>query len=148
MYGCTHGGTPVTTDPTAEQIEQLIADSQRLTGEVVMLNLLRFRERAGSEGGGSGEESYRRYGEVAIQKVTERGGRVLWMGTPDSIVIGDEVVGDWDAVILVVYPNRAAFLDMVADPEYQEGHGDREGGLERMALLAMTPGEGFEVLGG
>ena len=41
---------------------------------------------------------------------------------------------------------RAAFLEMIADPEYQEGHGDREGGLARTALLAMTPGEGFAAL--
>ncbi|MCC5950926.1 MAG: DUF1330 domain-containing protein [Acidimicrobiia bacterium] len=129
------------TNPTHEQLEQLIADSERLTGEVVMLNLLKFKARAESDGGGTGEESYRRYGEMAVRKVAERGGRVVFMGRPDSILIGSDVEGDWDAVALVAYPNRKAFLDMVSDPEYQKGHGDREGGLERMALIAMTPGQ-------
>jgi len=133
------------TNPTSEQIEQLVADSERLTGEVVMLNLLQFKARADSAGGGSGEESYQRYAELAMRKVTERGGRIVWMGTPDSIVVGSDVEGEWDVVVLVAYPNRKAFLDMVADPEYQKGHGDREGGLERMALLAMTPGSGLSV---
>lgn len=137
----------MTTKPTDAQITTLLADSERLTGEVVMLNLLKFRAKAESSGGGTGAESYSRYAEVALRKVAERGGNVLWMGRPDSIVVGDEVTGDWDVVVLVSYPNRAAFLDMVADPEYQAGHGDREGGLERMALVAMTPGEGFVTKG-
>ena len=133
----------MTTNPTQGQIEQLLADSERLDGEVVMLNLLRFKARADSDGGGSGEESYAPYAELAIQKVTERGGRVLWTGRPDSVVIGDADDDRWDAVALVSYPNRKAFIDMVNDPDYQRGHGDREGGLDRMALLAMTPGPGF-----
>jgi len=133
----------VTTRPTKDQITTLIADSDRLTGEVVMLNLLRFKSRASSAGGGTGEESYMRYGELATRKVAERGGRIVWMGRPDSTVIGDESAGDWDVVVLVSYPSRKAFLDMTADPEYQAGHADREGGVERMALVAMTPDAGF-----
>jgi uncharacterized protein (DUF1330 family) len=135
----------VTTNPTADQITRLVQDSQRLDGEVVMLNLLKFKERADSAGGGTGAESYGRYGELAVRKVTERGGKVLWMGSPDQVVIGDDDAHDWDAVVLVMYPNRAAFLDMVGDPEYQAGHDDREGGVERMALIAMSPGDGFSA---
>lgn len=137
----------MTTNPTADQIERIVADSQRLTGEVVMCNLLKFKARADSTGGGSGRESYARYGELAVKKVAERGGKVLWMGSPDQVFIGDESVHDWDAVILVAYPSRQAFLDMVSDPEYRQGHGDREGGVERMALIAMTPAAGFAALG-
>jgi uncharacterized protein (DUF1330 family) len=135
----------VTTNPTGDQIARLVRDSERLDGEVVMLNLLKFKERADSEGGGTGAESYARYAELAIRKVAERGGKVVWMGAPDQVVIGDDAADDWDAVVLVSYPSRAAFLDMVNDPEYQTGHGDREGGVERMALIAMTPGDGFSA---
>jgi len=137
----------VSTNPTAEQIERIVADSQHLTGEVVMGNLLKFKTRADGDAGGSGRESYARYGELAVRKVTERGGKVLWMGVPDQVFIGDEAANDWDAVILVAYPSRQAFLDMVSDPEYRQGHGDREGGVERMALIAMTPAPGFAALG-
>ena len=136
---------PMALNPTKEQITRLLEDSAAKDGQVVMLNLLKFRERADDGQGGSGEEAYSRYGAQAVQKVTERGGRVLWMGKPDSVVIGDEAAGDWDAVILVMYPNRAAFIDMTSDPEYQKAHVHREGGLERMTLVAMTPGTGFVV---
>jgi uncharacterized protein (DUF1330 family) len=134
-------------NPTEDQITRLLEDSAANDGEVVMLNLLKFRERAGDGEDGSGEDSYGRYAAQAIEKVTERGGRVVWMGSPDSVIVGDEDAHDWDAVILVMYPNRAAFIDMTSDPEYQKTHVHREGGLERMALIAMTPGAGFEVAG-
>lgn len=133
----------MTTRPTHEQFEALLADSSRMDGEVVMLNLLKFKARATSAGGGSGEESYQRYGELATRKVAERGGRIVWMGSPDSVVIGDEATGDWDVVVLVAYPSRKVFLDMIADPDYQAGHEDREGGVQDMALVAMTPDQAF-----
>lgn len=133
----------MTTRPTHEQFAALIADSDRLDGEVVMLNLLKFKSRASSAGGGTGEESYQRYGELATRKVAERGGRIVWMGRPDSVVIGEDATGDWDVVVLVAYPSRKAFLDMIADPDYQAGHADREGGVQDMALVAMTPDAPF-----
>lgn len=136
----------MTANPTKEQIKTLIADAERTDGEVVMLNLLKFKPRASSSGGGTGEESYMRYGELATRKVAERGGRIVWMGRPDSTVIGDDSEGDWDVVILVAYPSRSVFIEMTSDPEYQKGHGDREGGLEKMALVAMTPDKAFEAL--
>ncbi|MGI9615485.1 MAG: DUF1330 domain-containing protein [Acidimicrobiales bacterium] len=132
--------------PTSEQFTRFFEDSERLTGEVVTLNLLKFKERADSADGGTGEDSYRRYGAVALQKIIENGGTVVWHGSPDQVFIGDEDANDWDQVVLVAYPNRAAFMNMTADPEYQKGHGDRTGGLERMALIPMTPSDGFAAL--
>jgi uncharacterized protein (DUF1330 family) len=43
-----------------------------------------------------------------------------------------------DAVVLVKYPNRKAFLDMVSQPEYEKAHEHREAGLERTVVVAMT----------
>lgn len=134
-------------NPTKGQIEHLVADSEDKEGEVVMLNLLKFRARAADGAGGSGADSYGRYAAEAVRKVEERGGRVVWMGRPDSVVIGDDDHDDWDAVVLVMYPNRSAFLDMISDPEYQKANEHREGGLERMKLIAMTPADGFQVDG-
>lgn len=126
-------------DPTDEQLQKLVDDSTELTGEVVMLNLLKFRKAATDGGGGTGEDAYGRYAEVATAKIGEYGGRMVWMGRADSVIIGDEDSDDWDAVMLVSYPNRSAFMDFVGDPEYQKGHVHREGALERMKLIAMTP---------
>ncbi len=71
--------------------------------------------------------------------VEERGGRVLWSGRAEQVLIGDPAA-DWDVVVLVEYPSRAAFVEMVSSPEYLEAHADREAGLERTVVLACSPG--------
>ena len=129
--------------PNEAQFIQLATDSDAKPGEVVMLNLLKFKPRASDGDGGSGEEAYGKYGATAVRMVEERGGRVLWAGTPDQVLIGDVEGDEWDAVVLVSYPSRKQFLDMVSQPEYRKAHEHREGGLERSVLLAMTPGVQF-----
>jgi uncharacterized protein (DUF1330 family) len=129
--------------PNQEQFIQLAVDSEAKPGEVVMLNLLKYKDRAEDVEGGSGEEAYARYGRKAVEMVEERGGEVLWMGRPDQVLIGDVEADAWDAVALVRYPSRKAFLDMVSQPDYQKAHEHREGGLERTVLLAMTPAPGM-----
>ncbi|MFP8879921.1 MAG: hypothetical protein VCE43_10860 [Myxococcota bacterium] len=47
--------------------------------------------------------------------------------------------------VLVEYPTRRAFLEMVNLPEYQQAHEDRDSGLERTTLIACTQiGDGFD----
>ena len=127
--------------PNQEQFLQLAADAETNAGEVVMLNLLKYKARADDGAGGSGAEAYGRYAEQAVRMVEEQGGSVLWLGRPDQVLIGDAEADAWDAVALVRYPSRKHFLDMVSQPNYQEAHTHREGGLERTVLLAMTPGQ-------
>jgi uncharacterized protein (DUF1330 family) len=71
--------------------------------------------------------------------VEARGGKVLWMGRADQVLIGDEDANEWDSVALVQYPSRKAFIDMVTTPEYEKAHEHRESGLERTVLIACTP---------
>jgi uncharacterized protein (DUF1330 family) len=125
---------PIT--PNREQFGALAAAAEADGGEVVMLNLLRFKERATD--GGSGAASYNRYGDAVTRMVEERGGEVLWSGRVDQVLIGDEAANGWDAVALVRYPSRQAFLAMVADDRYQQSHGHREGGLADTVLLACS----------
>ena len=127
--------------PNHDQFVQLAADAETKTGEVVMLNLLKYKASAEDGAGGSGEAAYGRYAEQAVRMVEEQGGSVLWLGRPDQVLIGDTQADEWDAVALVRYPSRKHFLDMVSQPRYQEAHTHREGGLERTVLLAMTPGQ-------
>ncbi|HUV11800.1 MAG TPA: DUF1330 domain-containing protein [Acidimicrobiia bacterium] len=103
---------------------------------VVMLNLLKYKARA-DDGERSGEDAYASYGATAVAMVEERGGKVLWAGRADQILIGDPDE-DWDQVVLVQYPSRAAFLDMVSQPDYLKAHEHRESGLERTVLVACT----------
>ena len=65
------------------------------------------------------------------------GGRILWQGRADSVVIGGDA-DDWDAVILVEYPSRKAFIDMTSSPKYEEVSKDRTAGLADSRLIAMT----------
>ena len=109
-----------------------------------MVNLLKFRARAEYPDGhelarepGSGAEAYARYGAVAVRKVAERGGRLVLLLRPDQGVVGS--AGDWDQIAIVEYPSRTAFLEMLADPEYQAATVHRSAGLESTVLLATTP---------
>ena len=124
--------------PTKEQIQALL-DSD-LEAPVVMLNLLKFAERAGADGGDgaqSGRDSYTRYGDRVRSMLEKVGGRILWQGRADSVVIGGDA-DDWDAVILVEYPSRKAFIDMTSSPKYEEVSKDRTAGLADSRLIAMT----------
>lgn len=122
--------------PTPEQFQAFAHDERE--GEVVMINLLHFAPSEGS-GTGGGADAYRQYGDAAIKMVEARGGRVVWMGRPEHVVIGDPQHDHWDLAVLVSYPSRQAFVDMVTTAEYQDAHKDRERGLDRTVLLACEP---------
>jgi uncharacterized protein (DUF1330 family) len=125
----------MTIGPTKEQIKALVESD--LETPVVMLNLLKFAERGGGNGAGSGRDSYARYGERVRSMLEQVGGRILWQGRADSVVIGGEE-DEWDAVILVEYPSRKAFIEMTSSPKYGEVGKDRTAGLADSRLIAMT----------
>jgi uncharacterized protein (DUF1330 family) len=148
--------------PTREQFTEFAHGSR--DGEVVMINLLHFArpdDAAGDKGAGdkgagdtgagdtgagsdattesAGAHAYRDYSDQVIKMVEARGGRVIWTGRPEHVLIGDSTADAWDLVALVSYPSRAAFIDMVTSPSYGEAHEDRERGLDRTVLLACEP---------
>jgi uncharacterized protein (DUF1330 family) len=114
--------------PTKEQILELINAPDE--GPVVMLNLLKFKAREGA-----GE--YNKYGDSVSKMVEKTGGKMLYIGKVDQTLIGpaDE---DWDAIALVQYPSRKAFIEMTSTKDYDKAHEHREAGLERTLLLATT----------
>ncbi|HEX6476809.1 MAG TPA: DUF1330 domain-containing protein [Acidimicrobiales bacterium] len=122
--------------PTREQFEAF-ANHER-EGEVVMINLLHFAPSNASSPSG-GEDAYRDYGKAAVKMVEDRGGRVVWIGRPEHVLIGDSERDHWDLAVLVSYPSRQAFIDMVTTSEYQDAHRDREQGLDRTVLLGCEP---------
>ncbi|HYM14640.1 MAG TPA: DUF1330 domain-containing protein [Dehalococcoidia bacterium] len=118
--------------PNAEQFGQFAAVAAEKGGPVVMLNLLKFKPDGGAR-------SHGEYGAAARGLVAKQGGRVLYMGRCDQVLIGDAAREDWDAIAVVEYPSRQAFIDMVSRPDYQQAHEHREAGLERTVLIATTP---------
>jgi uncharacterized protein (DUF1330 family) len=104
--------------PEAEQIKQLMEGPADIP--VVMVNLLSFKDRAdGGNEGMSGAESYMRYGENMRKFVESKGGRFIWSGRVDSMVIG-ESDADFQVIALVEYPNRKAFLEIASSTHVAE----------------------------
>jgi uncharacterized protein (DUF1330 family) len=131
--------------PTREQFTEFAHG--RSDGEVVMINLLHFARPddgtppadAGTTKTTTGAGAYRDYSDQVVKMVESRGGKVIWTGRPENVLIGDSEADDWDLVALVSYPSRAAFIDMVTSPKYEEAHAHRERGLDRTVLLACEP---------
>ena len=117
-------------------LEQLKASDD--DGPVTMLNLVKYRTRA-LDGDGSGRDAYERYTAKAKDYVESRGGKVLWAGVVAEPALQDGMKDDevdWDWAVLVYYPNRAAFLDMVESPDYLRANEDRLSGIAKHAILA------------
>ncbi|HUO73995.1 MAG TPA: DUF1330 domain-containing protein [Solirubrobacteraceae bacterium] len=126
----------MTIEPTPQQFQRL-ASSQD-DSPVVMLNLLRFKDRADgidADEGITGAEAYARYGAAVAPHLARVGGRVLSVMQPQESVIGPEH-GEWDLVLLAEYPSRAAFLQMISDPGYVAVHSHRAAALADSRLIA------------
>jgi uncharacterized protein (DUF1330 family) len=124
-------------EPSAEQIARLTSSTD--PGPIVMVNLLRFRERATEpDEGATGAEAYRRYAEAAAPFLARAGGRLLAAVECEEGVIGAEVP-EWDLVALVSYPSRAAFLAMVSDPDYLAIHAHRIAAVADSRLILSKP---------
>ncbi|HZQ01148.1 MAG TPA: DUF1330 domain-containing protein [Reyranella sp.] len=106
-------------------------------GPVVMLNLMRFRERS-KDGNGSGWDAYLRYSALAIKEIKARGGTIIWTGRAEAVALGPAERHRWDYAALVQYPSRAAFLDMMASPAYATANIERDNGCADHAIIAMS----------
>ncbi len=116
-------------DPRGTDIKRYLQEDPG--GPVVMLNLLRFAE--------GGRELYAEYADALSATFLPRvGGEVIYAGDGSSVLVA-ESGQEWDAVIMVRYPSRAAFSQMVADPEYQEVTELRTRALEEAVLQATVP---------
>src|SRR5262245_44862276 len=88
-----------------------------------MLNLLAFDPDGG-------EERYLEYGAAVAPLLEKAGGRIVFVGQPAAVLLGDD---SWGLVALVEYPTRQAFLDMVGSEEYQA--------IAHLRTEALTKGE-------
>lgn len=110
---------------------------------ILMLNLLRFHEQAlypaqAGHAPCSGRQAYARYSRTALAKVREVGGEVQLMAEAHMALIAPP--GEhWDQLLLVRYPSAAAFLAMLADPDYQAATEHRSAALADSRLVGTTP---------
>lgn len=133
-------------EPTPESLEAFAREASD-DPPVVMINLLRYRGAASYAGGFdaepcSGREAYQRYGAEVAGLIASAGGRVLWMGEARAAVIAPE--GErWDDAVLVEYPSRQAFLEMISKPAYQAVAPHRTAALEDSRLIATVTRASF-----
>ena len=85
---------------------------------VVMLNLMRFRERS-LDGDGSGWDAYLRYSALTVPMIKARGGTLLWTGDAKAVALGEQDGQQWDYLALVYYPSVAAFIEMMTSADYE-----------------------------
>jgi uncharacterized protein (DUF1330 family) len=114
-------------DPTGADLKRFLAEDPG--GPVVMLNLLKFTAE--------GRPSYAEYARGIQPFLDKVGGRVVYVGDTSTALVAPDGF-DWDAVLLVEYPSRQAFSQMVADPEYQSITELRTVALSEAVLQATT----------
>lgn len=122
--------------PRQDQIKAFMEKAP--AGELYMLNLLKFKEKAvyadGRKTDLSGAEAYGLYGQAVGKMLEDMGGRAVFSGIPNVMLIGDGEL-EWDAVAIIAYPDIEAFQNMTASKEYQEAHVHREAGLAHQLLI-------------
>jgi uncharacterized protein (DUF1330 family) len=114
-------------------------------GQIVMLNLLRFRETAdyslspelAPDVPISGAAAFYRYIEHALPYVRESGGDLLFLGAGGSFLIGP-AQERWDMAMLVEQRSVESFLAFAKNEAYLAGMGHRTAALEDSRLLPLS----------
>jgi uncharacterized protein (DUF1330 family) len=114
------------TEADSGELERFLAKD---TGRpFVLVQLLRFAE--------GGRERYLQYSVAAQPIVRSLGGQLLYAGEcvePLSVAPGQA----WDGIVVVRYPSRAAYAQMLQDPAYEKISSLRSAALREAALFPM-----------
>jgi hypothetical protein len=130
-------------EPTQESGSSLV--TRRIAGEVVMLNLLRFREVAdysatpdlAPESAISGAEAFQRYIDHTLPYLRESGGELVFLGQGGAFLIGPQNER-WGVAMLVRQRSVEAFLAFASHRGYLAGIGHRTAALEDSRLLPLV----------
>ena len=126
-------------DPAKEIFAQFRADDR--PGPIHMLNLVRLRARASYPDGrdSSGAEAYAAYGRESEPVFTRLGGKIVWRGKFELMLIGPQDER-WDLSFIAEYPSVQAFVEMIRDPIYREAVKHRQAAVEDSRLIRLAPG--------
>ncbi len=116
-----------------------------IKGEVVMLNLLRFRDIADYSAHPelappvpiSGAEAYDLYIAHTMPYLKKSGGDLLFMGTGGPFLIGPDGES-WDLALLVRQKSVESFMAFAADEAYLAGLGHRTAAVKDTRLLPLV----------
>ena len=118
---------------------------RNITGEVVMLNLLRFRDVADYSAKPelmpsqpiSGAEAYQKYIDHTLPFLEESGGDLVFLGNGGNFLIGPQEER-WDLVMLVRQKSLSDFMAFSSNQGYLAGIGHRTAALEDSRLLPLV----------
>lgn len=127
-------------DPTKEAFSAF--RTQDRPGPIHMLNLIRFRERAAYPDmrQATGAEAYAAYGRESFPVFSRVGGRIVWRGRFEMMLIGPRDA-TWDVCFIAEYPSVAAFVEMLRDPVYREAVKHRQAAVLDSRLIRLEPSE-------
>lgn len=116
-------------------------------GPIHMLNLVRLRGEARYPDGrrATGAEAYAAYGRDSRPVFVRLGGRIVWQGRFELMLIGPSEE-HWDHCFIAEYPSVSAFVEMIRDPVYREAVKHRQAAVEDSRLIRLAPlapGKGF-----
>src|SRR5262249_16943023 len=117
---------PLPEEGKAAALARLRAWAESDDGKpVYMLNLMRFHPRLRRFTGapdfqGTPEQANELYEKAALRLLLRRAGYPLVGGRPqaNALVEVPPALDGWSRVVVVRYPNRRAFLSLLADPAY------------------------------
>lgn len=129
--------------PTRDSISQLLA--REGSYRPAMVNFLSYLPSANYSSGGdnalSGRRAYGLYGIVALQTVYGTGGRLMFLGRVDEVLLEPKdglTTGRWDDIAVMEYTQPKAILTMEQIPKYRAALKHRDAGLDRTVIIAST----------
>jgi uncharacterized protein (DUF1330 family) len=138
-------------EPSQESGAALVR--RNISGEVIMLNMLRLRETAdytdspelAPEKQISGREAFQKYIDHTMPFLKKSGGELLLLGNGGKYFIGpsDE---QWDIIMLVKQSSVESFFAFASDSEYLAGVGHRTAAILDSRLLPVVECESHNIM--
>ncbi len=130
-------------EPTQESGRSFVM--RGIAGELLMLNLLRFRDVAdysatpdlAPSSPVTGAEAFQRYIDHALPYLRESGGDLVLLAEGGAFLIGPQSER-WDLAMLVRQKSVETFLAFAAHGAYLAGMGHRKAALEDSRLLPLV----------
>jgi len=109
-------------------------------GPIHMINLVRLHDRAVYDDGRdvSGAAAYAAYGQGAAPVLERVGGRIVWRGAMEFMLIGP-AEEQWDICFIAAYPSVEAFVTMIKDPDYRAAMLHRQAAVSDSRLIRTEP---------
>jgi uncharacterized protein (DUF1330 family) len=86
----------------------------------------------------SGADAYAAYGRDSAPVFARLGGRIVWRGDFELMLIGP-AEERWDLCFIAEYPSVGAFVEMIRDPVYREAVKHRQAAVEDSRLIRLAP---------